>query len=646
MAAAADNRNSRYLGPKDDVLLFQRLRAQEALGRPYELNVDLVSERAGVRPADLLGETAAVEISDGGQKRYFHGCITAMEARGSEGRYHRYGIILRPWFALLDYTADCRIFQEQTAVEIIEAVFQAHGFSDYELALSDSPPARTYCVQYQETSFAFVSRLMEEEGIYYYFRHERNKHVMVLADDPSSHSPDRDYPVLAYHDAERSAQVREPHVSRLTASGRITSGPIETLSYDFAAPRKDLKARAEVAFSPSLAELEVFTYSGRYTESRAGDRLALVRAQAESAQREVYRGIANAPAIAVGNLLTIKGHPDETFDREYLVTSVEAEAATDDYQGRAPDVDYRCAFTLIPSSVVYRSVAVTPRPLARGLQTARVVGKSGEEIWTDKYGRVKVRFHWDRHGRSDENSSCWVRVSQVHAGSGWGAIDLPRVGEEVVVAFEDGDPDRPVVIGRLYNGQAMPPYALPDNQTKSGVKTSSSKGGGGFNELRFEDKKGEEEVYLRAEKDLNALVRNDRSLEVGHDQTRKIENNDTTEIGGDQKLTVAKEQTLDVKGNRKLSVGKSLDVDVTDQITFKTGQSKIVMKNNGDIEISGVKIQIKGMQEIKLKSSLDLKMEGTVVDMKASAKMSLKAALLDLGANAMAKLKGALTMIG
>jgi type VI secretion system secreted protein VgrG len=251
---------------------------------------------------------------------------------------------------------------------------------------------------------------------------------------------------------------------------------------------------------------------------------------------------------------------------------------------------------------------------------------------------VKVQFHWDRYGKKDENSSCWVRVSQVHAGSAWGGIDLPRIGEEVVVSFEDGDPDRPVIIGRLYNGQAMPPYALPENQTQSGIKTSASKGGGGFNELRFEDKKNSEEVYFRAEKDLNALIQNDRTMEVGNDQTRKIKHDDTVDIGN----------------NQTIKVGKKLDMDAGDEITLKTGQSKIVMKKDGTIEISGMKItvdskqfiKLKATQEINLKSSLNLKAEGTLVDVKASAKMSLKAALLDLSANAMAKLKGALTMIG
>lgn len=639
MEPAASNRASRYLGPQADKLLFLRMSGEEILGRPYRLEVDLVSEQGGVQPAALLGEPAAVEfVGREKYRRYFHGRITATEAAGFDGRFHRYRVTLEPWLALLDYVADCRVFQELTAVEIIEAVFQKHGYSDFELALNDQYATRTYCVQYQESSLAFVSRLMEEEGIYYYFRHEKSKHVLVLADDPSSHSADSRHTSLPFHAAEASGNLREDHVSRLTASGRLTSGPVSTTSFDFTAPRKNLVVSGEVAFEPSLSQYERFDYNGRYAAAADGEHIARVRAQAEHARREIYRGEADAPAVAVGNLLSITGHPERAFNREYLVTSLRAEVEGDDYQGRAPEVEYRCAFTLVPSSVVYRSAQTTHKPMVRGLQTALVVGKSGEEIWTDEHGRVKVHFHWNRHDKSDENSSCWVRVSQIHAGSAWGGIDLPRVGEEVVVAFEDGDPDRPVVIGRLYNGEAKPPYALPDGRTRSGMKSNSSKGGGGFNEWRFEDKKGEEEVYLRAEKDFNALVQNDRSLEIGNDQSHDVKNDD--------KVTIGKDQTTEIGQNQKIDIGKKLDVNAGDQITLKTGQSKIVMKKNGDIEISGVNIKVKGMKLIDLKSNLNLKAQGTLVDVKANGKLTLKATLLDMGANALAKLKGALTMIG
>ena len=631
MADPAKHRAAKYFGPKDEHLLFHRLTGSECLGRPYEYQLDLLSERGGVLPSDLLGEAAGVEYTGRDRyQRYFHGFITTVEVMGFEGRYHRYRLTLKPWLSLLGHMADCRIFQEQSVVEIVEAVFQEHGFSNFELALSDAHDSREYCVQYQETSLDFINRLMEEGGIYYYFRHEKSKHVLVLADDPSGHSADSKHAKLPFHPPESADQVREDHVSRLTASGEITSGPFELTSYDFVAPRKDLLVSAEVSYEPSLSDYKVFDWSGRYTEGQLGQQLVRVRAEAEGARRDVYHGESDAPAIAVGNLLSIGGHPEERFNREYLVTSVHHEVTGDDYQGDAGGESFRCRFTLIPSNVVYRSLQTAPKPVARGLQTAMVVGKSGEEIWTDEHGRVKVQFHWDRYGKKDENSSCWVRVAQVHAGSSWGAIDLPRIGEEVIVAFEHGDPDRPVIIGSLYNGQAKPPYPLPGEQTRSGMKSNSSKGGGGFNELRFDDKTGEEEVYLRAEKDFNALIQNDRSLEIGNNQLHKVGKDDSVEIGD----------------NQTTKIGKKLDIDAGDQITLKTGQSKIVMKKNGDIEISGINIQVKGKKDIKLKSNLNLKAEGTLVEIKGSAKLSLKAALVDLGAQAMAKLKGAITMIG
>lgn len=514
----------------------------------------------------------------------------------------RYQVILRPWLWWLGLASNNRVFQNQSTSDIVTAIFNTHGFSDYELKLTGSYSPREYCVQYGETDFAFVLRLLEEEGIFWFFIHEEGKHTLVLADSNEAFPPIPNGPKVAY--LGQKIGERELHGIR---SGQLclqaVPGAYRATDYEFTTPTASLYGQAETVAGPS----SIYEHPGGYTTKARGDTLAKQRVDALRTQEKRFVGESDCHWLVPGHWFTLTGHDDETLNIDWVVTSVTHDASHDHYRNR---------FEAIPKSTPYRPPRITARPRMPA-QTALVVGKAGEEIWTDQYGRIKIQFPWDRDGKNDETSSCWVRVALPWSGKGFGMQFIPRIGQEVIVTFIDGDPDRPLVTGCVYNGDNILPYALPTNQTQSGIKTQSSKGGEGFNELRFEDKKDSEEVFLQAQKDLNINVLNDSSATVGHDETLTVKNARTRTVKeGDETVTLE-------KGRRTVNIQTGSDtLDVKDTRTVKVGSNQIHSTGgNYTHEVSGnYQLTVDGNLTIKVSGTLTLQSSG---DLTAKSDASL-----------------------
>lgn len=597
MLASQSNRSlgvETVLGP--DVLLLAAVTATERLSQPFEYDLELLSERIDVDAGDLLGTPATVSLLlASGERRYFNGYIRSFSQAGFEGTFARYRANLAPWLWFLSRTADCRIFQEQSVPDIVKSIFREHGFSDFEERLSGSYRQWTYCVQYRETDLNFIQRLLEHEGIYYFHEHRDGKHTLVLADSYSAHSPAPGYEEVVFYPPGQKPVPELERIDEWSVAHEVRSGVFAHTAFDFTVPRKDLLARRSSPKDHALAEEEIFDFQIDYTDSSEGDGYARIRLEERQADHEIARAAGNARGLTCGGLFTLKEHPRSDQNHEYLILSASYRLQSDDYGSvdAAPGGPvYQCSLTAIDARVPYRPPCATPKPVVQGPQTAIVVGKSGEEIWTDRYGRVKVQFHWDRYGKEDENSSCWVRVSHPWAGKNWGAVALPRIGQEVVVSFLEGDPDRPLITGRVYNGDCMPPYDLPANQTQSGIKSRSSKGGGGsnFNEIRMEDRRGEEELFIHAERNQTIEVEADESHWVGHDRTKRVDNDETTTIGNNRTESVGVDETIEIGANRTESVGANEDISIGANRTENVGV-------NEDISIGANRTEKVGANE-------------------------------------------------
>jgi len=643
-----------------DVVLLTALSGEEGISTPFSYTLDLLSEDASVDGKKLLRSPATVTLElAGGSKRYIHGLIRRFVQLGrSETKLISYSAELVPWLWFLSLSSDCRIFQNLSVLDIVEQVFKAQGFSDFQIKCTKSYPKREFCVQYRETHLNFVSRLMEEEGIFYFFEHTKDKHVLVLADANSAVKPCPDQPT-----ARMAVQVGEWQeqdvVTEFEREHAVHTGKITLRDYDYLQPTLQLESSIS-----GDGKAEIYEYPGSYAKPDEGDRYARLRLEEQEAWMQVSRGASTCRAFQSGGRFDLKEHYRADANQTYTLATVRHSARAGGYQPGEPEVfEYHNAFVALPHGVPFRPPRVSRKPLIWGSQTAVVVGKSGEEIWTDKHGRVKIQFHWDRTGKKNEDSSCWVRVASVWSGKGWGAIQVPRIGQEVIVDFLEGDPDRPIITGRVYNAEQTPPYALPGNQTQSGVRSRSSKGGSGenFNEIRLEDKKGSEQVLIHAEKDMQVEVEHDRSESIGNDETVNIGSNRTESVGknesiniekdrtesvggdesvsisGNRSLAVSKDETIDVGGKRTdsvgkeeevtigdkrthnvakddtLSVGKNLTVNAGDSITLKTGDASITMKKNGDIQIKGKNVSIEGSGKINVKASSDVNIKGSKV---------------------------------
>ncbi|KGF80303.1 hypothetical protein IA69_19205 [Massilia sp. JS1662] len=628
-----------------DVLLFKRMQCSEALGRLSEFRIELASERGDIKIADVLGTgmTVSLDLPQGG-KRHFHGIVTRFSYQGWRDGLPSYVAVVHPALWLLTRSTNCRIFQDKTTLDILKDVIGEYGGA---IALDDglvstTPAQREYCVQYRESDFNFVCRLLEEEGIYYYFKHADGEHTMVLADGYGAHETVSGYDSIPFRDEQKARDALKEAVTRLNPGGEIQPSVMVLNDFDFdkasSSVSGGLLVKANVPAPFGQQSYEHYDYPGRYIATGTGNGFARARMEALHGQGERIEAAASARGVTTGALFTLADHPRDDQNRVFLVTSAETSITGVDYRsdGREEGLKFECSFEAIGKEHSYRPPATARKPFVQGPQTAMVVGKAGEEIWTDKYGRIKVQFHWDRLGQSDEKSSCWVRVQQGWAGKGWGMMFVPRIGMEVVVSFLEGDPDRPLVTGCVYNSDAMPPYALPDNQTQSTIKSNTSKGGNGFNEIRFEDKKDSEEIFVQAEKDFNRVVKNNDTLKVGFekkdkgDQTIQIANDRSVDVGNDQTIaignnlstTVKNDETRKVDNNQSVKVGNKIVIEANTSIELKVGGSSI--------KIEAAKITIKS-PEIAVQSDANTEIKaGAMLQVKSGAVMTIEGALVKI----------------
>ena len=560
-------------------LLFESMTVSSGLSMLGEMQLGLVSEKPDLKAEDLLGKpvTVVVQLRDDGM-RYFHGYVTRFGIGLHRGRYFGYQASVRPWLWFLTRTADCRIFQELSVPDIVKQVFEDHGNANFEFKLFRTYRKWVYCVQYRESDYNFISRLLEHEGIYWYLHHSDGQSKVVMVDSQSAHDAVHGYETLPYYENAASAPPDVECVSSWSFSSEVETDKIELTSYDFERPSTSLKADAKKSHKYKLADLEMFDFQGDYTQVADGSQLAEDRLDERQTQFQVAHGATNAHGIEVGSLLELTKHPRSDQNEKYLITSVSVHAQVAAYESGGGAGEFQCNFSAIPSAQQFRPPRVTPKPFVQGPQTAVVVGPSGEEIFTDKYGRVKVHFHWDRLGKKNEKSSCWVRVSHPWAGKNFGAIHIPRMGQEVVVDFLEGDPDQPLITGRVYNAAQMPPWELPANATQSGVLTRSSKGGSAANAnaMRFEDKKGAEQVWLHAEKNQDIEVENDETHWVGHDRAKTVDHDETVHVKHDRTETVDHNETISIGVNRSVSVGANETKTVALQRTHAVGVNETI----------------------------------------------------------------------
>ncbi|RWQ68510.1 type VI secretion system tip protein TssI/VgrG [Mesorhizobium sp.] len=573
-----------------DLLTFTHLVGRDEISRCLAYTVGFVSSSPDIDPLKMLGGAVSIE-GESDPKRWFSGLVSEFRLTRIEDRLAYYEAAIRPWLWFLGNTTDCRIFQNMSVIEIVEEVFSKYSTAKFEKRLQGSYPPREYCVQYDETDLDFVQRLLEHEGILYFFEHDEGKHTLVLVDAMNKLKPAPGYEKVPYHFEGQGSRRDVEYITEWIPGSSVRPGAYVHTDYDFKKPGADLTAKSAQPFGHKLAAGENYRQPGAHLEVGRGDSLAAIRREEIQAVHQRIAAVGTVRGLYSGCTFKLDGFPREDQNQEYLVVSAEYRLFDPGYRALA-DVEsenFKVILGVAPTALAYRPPRITPRPIMRGPQTATVVGPSGEEIFTDKYARVKVQFHWDRLGKKDQNSSCFVRVSQTWAGSGWGFIQIPRIGQEVIVDFIEGDPDLPIITGRVYNASQMPPYGLPGSATQSGWKSDSSKGGGGYNELMFEDKAGSELVNFQAQKDHNLLIKNDRTKLVQHDQSDRIDhdakhsvghnldedvgNNKTVKVGVDQTTDIGNNDTETVGVNRSLTVGSNETIGIGSNSTETIGSN-------------------------------------------------------------------------
>jgi len=674
-------------------ILLKRAIVREGLSTLTETTIEFQSKNKSLDLKGFIGKPMRLHLIDESeQEREFQGLCISVENLGFRDGYGQYVAEVRPWAWLLTRTNNCRIFQEKTAVEIIEEVFGDHGFSDFQKRLSDTYQTREYCVQYRESDLDFVCRLLEEEGIYFYFDSNKapsTSEKMVLCDGVNGHSPVPGEATLRYHARDNTDRRRSDHIAEWAEQESLTTGKVTLTDYDFLSPTADLKVTNAIKKgSHSHASYEVYDYPGHYRKDTGlGNKQARVRMEAEAVRHKLWRGAGSVRTLATGFTFKLKDHPDSKANKDYIIADAVhyLQVATDFKEGnlrhdlKPRNVDfpeevsgdvYACVFGAIPKTEQFRAPLTTPWPGIPGMHTATVVGKSGEEIWTDEHGRIKVQFHWDRVGKKDENASCWVRVMTPWSGKGWGMVAVPRIGQEVVIQFEEGDPDRPICTGMLYNKDTMPPYTYPADQTQLGIKTNSSKGGGGYNELMFEDKKDSELMRVQAQKDHQMLIKNKSVVTIGqdavdagaHDEdgslSQVVRNHVTQTVQeGNQYVTIEKgdeeykietgSQLLEIKKDKtqKIEGKHTKTITGNDATTVKTGNMTVDVKSGKITMTAAIEILLKvGGSSVKIDNS-GVTIKGPIIKIQGDGMIDAKSPMTTVKGDAMLVLKGGITMI-
>ncbi|ARP97103.1 hypothetical protein CAL15_23635 [Bordetella genomosp. 13] len=553
-----DRQISVSVGAERTAFLFDAMQGSDGISTLSEYRVRLLHRSMQVDVGGLLGKPLTMTIQTAATPRYINGVIASFALVGQQGdvdRYVVYEAVVVPWLWLATHKREFRIYQNQSVPDTIKQVLTPYGYT-FEFDLAESYEPRVYCVQYDETDFQFVSRLLEAEGIHYYFRHDEDKHTLVMSDEVQSHKAVAGYEQVPYFTEDKLTVPRQDHMTRVAVYQDLRPGRYTTNDYNFVTPNADLKARQQIKLEHEHSEAEVYEWPGNYGEGPLGERYARQRMQEQHHVRDTRTLLGTARGVATGSLFSLIGCPRAEEDREYLVLATRYDLKGNNYHsvnGEAGSSGHRCQFTwtVQDAKLPFRPPRITEKPRTKGPQTAVVVGPQGKEIWTDEYGRVKVHFHWDRYDNRDENSSCWIRVSSSWASGNFGAIQVPRIGDEVIVDFLNGDPDYPIITGRVYNAAKMPPWKLPENETQMGIYSRSSPGGNYHtaNALRFEDKAGHEEIYILAQKDRNEKTKNNH--------TERIDNNWVQSVGHHKAIEVDGNHSESVHGNMTLHVGPS-----------------------------------------------------------------------------------------
>lgn len=624
-----------------DGLLLTSFQGSEHISDLFEFHLEVISEDLAITPDQLIGKQITVTIQNE-HNRKFNGYVSRFSfGEIKADNLRQYNLTVVPWLWFLSKTNNHRIFQDLTVENIVSKVFKDLGFNDFKFNLGGTHEPRPYCVQHDETDLSFVSRLLEEEGIAYFFEHEDGKHNLVLTDQKNAYKAAIEKEVGYSRGNKPDSQINQwEHLYE------FITGIWSHTDYNFETPTKDLLTTKKTTVSvPLVDSFENYSYPGYYTEKPGGEELIKYRLEAEEAGHDTARASSDCSTFYAGGKFKLTEHDTANEKKTYIITSIHHKAYDSSYfSGHEGQSEYGNQFVCIPDNVHFRPIQRHNKPIMRGPQSAVVVGPSGEEIYIDQYGRIKVQFHWDREGQNNENSSCYLRVVQPWAGSGWGTSFIPRMGMEVIVNFIDGDPDRPLVTGSVYNAEHMPPFS---SKTQSGIKTRSTKNGSpsNFNELRFEDLKGSEQIYLHAEKNLDTQVENDethtidhdrsknigndesssigknRTKSVGENQSEKIGKNKTIDVGVDHSESIGKNKVLSVGENHEESIGKDMAIDIGknfkltagESIVLKTGSSSITMKKDGTILIKGKDITLQGSGKINVKASSTVTIKGSKV---------------------------------
>jgi type VI secretion system secreted protein VgrG len=652
-------------------LQVSSLRGIERLSVPFAYELELYCNDSALDWQSLIGTAAAISINGTGQAsdtRYIHGVFTEFALAGAwpgSNRVH-FRATLRPNLALLDMIQDCRIFQNMSVVDIVKQVLSDGGVTEIDMRATKTYTARDYCVQWRETALNFMSRLMEDEGLFYWFEHTASAETLVIADDADGHTACPVVPTVTWTGVENQG-FKDDQVHDCGLELRMVPDSVGLNAWNFETPSTGLYALKQ----GQTAKRTISDWGYTHTQTSAGETRADIRLGAYEAEAKLLQIAGGNRYFCCGRKFTLSGHPQAALNGSWVVTEHRLEASPD---------GFHCELRAIPATTVFHTPRAAHRPTIASTQTAIVVGPSGSEISSDRYGRVKVQFHWDRVGKSDENSSCWIRVAQGWAGTGWGGLFIPRIGNEVVVSFLDGDPDNPLITGAVYNAQKTVPYTLPDNQTRSTVKSQSSPNGSGkFNEIRFEDKAGSEELYVHAQKDMTLEVLNDNTATITKDDSLTVNGKQTISVKQDRSLTVTDGNethkvstgtrsvtvkgdethtnngkfTHSVDGDYSLSVAGKMSISVTGGLTVKASDITI--------ESSSGAVTIKAAQGLSLKAGTDLDAEagvgftakGTNVTVQGSAQLNVQGAMANFKADGMAEVsaggimtvKGALVQI-
>ena len=591
-----------------DALLLRDFSGHEGISQLFRFSLNVLSENHTISFKDIVGKQVTLHLHlSGDEQRHWNGFVSRFASIGGDNRFSYYHAEVVPWLWFLTRTADCQIFQQKTIPEIIKKVFQDHGFQDFQDRTQASYPQREYVVQYRETAFNFVSRLMEECGIFYFFEHEQSTHKLILADKPQAH---KNCPVqhkVRFNYTPGSTLLQEDVLKSWGAEQQLRPGKYALTDYNFQTPNTSLMSNVQtVAAIGGNTKYEIYDYPGIHINKSEGDTVTKLRMEEEEAIHHLISGSGNCRSFASGYKFNLDEHSRKDQNGDYVLTEVTHSASVgDSYSGSgngSSGETYTNHFTCIPAAVPFRPQRVTPKPVVQGPQTAVVVGPAGEEIYPDKYGRVKVQFFWDRLGKKNENSSCWVRVSQPWAGKNWGAVNIPRIGQEVIVDFLEGDPDRPIITGRVYNDDQMPPYPLPDHKTRSTFMSRSTKGGSSpnYNELRFEDKKGSEQIFFNAERDMDHRVEhdsreyigNDRSLIVHLNQRELVQGDKHGHVNGVHQEKIDKDMSHEVLANRMEKVGQDMSLEVGSNRREKIGSDMSLTVGSNRMEQVGSNFSI------------------------------------------------------